>query len=340
MKEKNVKKHSAIKKLIPAVGMLAMSAVMLSSATYAWFTMNKEVQLTGLNMTATTGEGIEISLAKVASTDKALTFQDTMTGTDDGEDNIGWSSAVVVGNYYEDIGKLKPASSVNAVNFFDATDASNAGKTATKFIELTPLNSKMATVTKRSILDVTTSVTSNGTEGYYVDIPVHLRTTKVVTSGETPETEKAVYYKMVINNNEDSDPAKTNNELYKAVRVAFIKGDGTSTVISGENSQYYNTGAVSEVDGDGNGTKTAVTVKTSTDKAVYTDNTSDVYKNSVGCDSGLVIPYATQAGQYGHLDFTVRVWLEGESTYCFNNNAGQQWNINLAFSMGEFETTP
>ena len=36
-------KNSAAKKIIPAVGMLALSATMLSTSTYAWFTMNKEV---------------------------------------------------------------------------------------------------------------------------------------------------------------------------------------------------------------------------------------------------------------------------------------------------------
>ena len=67
-------KNSAAKKIIPAVGMLALSATMLSTSTYAWFTMNKEVQITGLNMTATVGEGMEISLASVTE-NNALAFE-------------------------------------------------------------------------------------------------------------------------------------------------------------------------------------------------------------------------------------------------------------------------
>lgn len=55
------KKNSATKKLLPAVGMLAISATMLATSTYAWFTMNKEVSVTGMKLKATAEEGLVIS---------------------------------------------------------------------------------------------------------------------------------------------------------------------------------------------------------------------------------------------------------------------------------------
>lgn len=48
MKTNEKKNTSAKKKLIPAVAMLTTSAVMLSTATYAWFTLNREVEVKGL----------------------------------------------------------------------------------------------------------------------------------------------------------------------------------------------------------------------------------------------------------------------------------------------------
>jgi hypothetical protein len=48
----NKKKGSPMKKLLPAFAMLTVSAMSLSSATYAWFSMNKEVTVTGLQLTA------------------------------------------------------------------------------------------------------------------------------------------------------------------------------------------------------------------------------------------------------------------------------------------------
>jgi hypothetical protein len=56
----NKKKQSAARKLIPAIGMLTVSAMMLSSSTYAWFTMNKEVQVTGMEVKTKVGSNLLI----------------------------------------------------------------------------------------------------------------------------------------------------------------------------------------------------------------------------------------------------------------------------------------
>ncbi|WP_303160092.1 hypothetical protein [uncultured Ruminococcus sp.] len=50
MKTNEKKNTSAKKKLIPAVAMLTTSAVMLSTATYAWFTMSREVEVQALSL--------------------------------------------------------------------------------------------------------------------------------------------------------------------------------------------------------------------------------------------------------------------------------------------------
>lgn len=56
-----MKKTNAKKKLIPAAAMLAISAAMLSTATYAWFTMSKDVSVQGLRVQATAADGLVIS---------------------------------------------------------------------------------------------------------------------------------------------------------------------------------------------------------------------------------------------------------------------------------------
>lgn len=335
MKEKNVKKHSAIKKLIPAVGMLAMSAVMLSSATYAWFTMNKEVQLTGLNMTATTGDGMEISLGAIDAVNNITFSGATFNGNHpyDNENEKGWKSAVVVGNYYSDVGKLKPASSTDGVKFFDATDASDGGRQASTFNEITlDENTTMAELKTKSSYtqnDAATLGTENVRDGYYVDIPVHLRTSKVKTGSEVTSD---IYYKMIINNNN-----VTGKELYKAVRVAFIPittGTGSSTNIftsDDDLTNYYTAGTTHGKAVSSETEKSEVTIL----KNNFVGN-GTTFLDGVGADSGLKIPLAENPGEYGHLDFTVRVWLEGESKACYNDNAGQSWNISFAFSLNSF----
>lgn len=49
------------RKLIPAFAMLLIAAVMMSTASFAWFSMSTEVDATGMNVTATTPASLEIS---------------------------------------------------------------------------------------------------------------------------------------------------------------------------------------------------------------------------------------------------------------------------------------
>ena len=327
-------KNSAAKKIIPAVGMLALSATMLSTSTYAWFTMNKEVEMTGLSMTAAVGEGMEIALAEVDGT--TITAPSLTTPADDKSDS--WGSAVVVGDYYEKIGLLNPASSVDGVNLYDATDATNGGKKASNFksIDLTN-NDNLAPATARTTLVTDKAVTADeDSVGYCVDIPVHLRTNK--KSGSGAKENGDIYCKINITPNsksaEGSALGTDVDTLYKAIRVAFIpKTEGTDSVtnIFAVDSDCYGGDKVAV---SGISTKTASTNLINSTDSTFVVNASEFAKG-IGVDSGLNIPLADGAGQYGHLDFTVRVWLEGESTSCYNDKQGQSWNIDLSFSLGD-----
>jgi hypothetical protein len=74
MKKNNTKKNNTARKLLPAAGMLAVSASMLATSTYAWFTMNKEVQVTGLAMKTKVGSNLLISSDNVEANYKADTL--------------------------------------------------------------------------------------------------------------------------------------------------------------------------------------------------------------------------------------------------------------------------
>lgn len=53
----------ALKKLVPTICMLLVSAVLLGSSTYAWFSMNTQVTATGMSVKATTSKNLVISNA-------------------------------------------------------------------------------------------------------------------------------------------------------------------------------------------------------------------------------------------------------------------------------------
>lgn len=312
MKTNEKKNTSAKKKLIPAVAMLTTSAVMLSTATYAWFTLNKEVEVTGLQMSATASDALEISLGEVEKGTNKI-GSDLTKRPGDTEAEVSWTKRIDISEYYSTVDLLKPASTVNGKDFYDATDATNAGKTASKFI-------KADTVAEIDKKDTKTAEPklSNDTEhsGYYVDVPVHLRTSKY---SETTENNN-IYCKMKI-----TDPTvagTVDGDLYKAVRVAFIPtGDeATAASIWCVNDENYETGmAVSSPT-----EKTAISAGLVKSGNALTSGETTL---------GITIPSATNAGEYGHVDFTVRVWLEGESTFCHDANAAQDWNIDFAFAL-------
>jgi hypothetical protein len=148
-KQNNEKKSNARRKLIPAIGMLTVSAMMLSSATYAWFTMSREVEVQNIQMTATVPEDIQISLGQIgtnattaataqsgkslASSSGVLMEGSTNSTASDGlvhapVNDWDWSNTADISAYYQ-FGKLIPASSTNGANIFFTPDADGVGKT-------------------------------------------------------------------------------------------------------------------------------------------------------------------------------------------------------------------
>jgi len=81
----------AMRKMIPAVIMLLISAMLVGTSTYAWFSMNKTVTVTGMAVKARGNDNVTISID-----DSTYDFSINETRT----------------------GNLKPASSVNGVSFF------------------------------------------------------------------------------------------------------------------------------------------------------------------------------------------------------------------------------
>lgn len=107
------------------------------------------------------------------------------------------------------------------------------GKKADSFTSITLGESSMALVELKTTLDDATTVASDPDKvGYYVDIPVYLRTNK--PAGSTSDTSKgSIYCKLKISNYKSDTIGVDNGELYKAVRVAFLPTGATESKIFG-----------------------------------------------------------------------------------------------------------
>jgi hypothetical protein len=213
---KKNKKNSAARKLIPAIGMLTVSAMMLSSSTYAWFTMSREVEVKNIQMTASVPEDLQISLGKLTNIKTGAAGNPTAAeisvnangyvglsgnqgilfgSADDGGatapdndgtavDNLFWANTADISEYYR-LGKIIPASSIDGKGIFFTPDASGQGKTlkdGAKFYQVADLTaSNFSTIYK---WDSTNSVYSTSGGGDEARTKLHA-ITKVNASEDT-----------------------------------------------------------------------------------------------------------------------------------------------------------
>lgn len=198
-----------------------------------------------------------------------------------------------------------------------------------------------ATDNKTGYLTATDYKNTND-DGYYIDIPVWLRTSSTVAQNiyVTGYVTKGTNAKSTV----DDD---TDDVLYQAVRVAILDGASSGTA---------ETGAVNGclTLKDASATGATATYFASTAEAATNILDSDNYNNRTASSSGVnaltatepswgtiiqnngttaVCQLAAGTGQeYGAMSkLYIRVWLEGEDGDCWNENAGQDWAISLKF---------
>jgi len=355
MKKFNSKNGSAAKKLIPAVGMLGISAVMLGTSTFAWFTMSKEVNVENIQLTATSPTNVQMSLG-LGMGGTAL----NAIGTDDGvglvkapkndDESLDWDNVVSFYDYYA-APKLLPASSTTGGSIFYIPDneithqgktikAGGTAKTASTGGTLTVLSSKATTIDPNS-----------EPEGRYIDFPVWFRTSS------TSDITLSVAATAIVGTNDAANNA--NNKLYKAARVAILNTTDGSAWTSSSNvvlpsdngrdqtlaNKYY-----AKSDGDPLALKAAASY-TSTGE---TNRGGDAYGAVSGYDGSSAVVTIKAKGAKTDLKYAgnctpttagttdniygaatcamVRVWLEGEDVDCWNATAGQDFKINLKFT--------
>jgi hypothetical protein len=350
------KKSNPMKKIVPAAGMLAISATMLATSTYAWFTMSREVEVQNIQMTATTPEDIQLCIGTTNGNIQQGTgvLSDNTaasTRTDD------WGNTVDFSTYYT-LGKIIPASSNDGESIFFTPDAAGNGK----YLKDTPRFYQADGNTDADITGATGDTdpamttlhinTTNGgdgwvaktgdyatggtyendaytqstawnntnDDGYYVDIPVWLRTSS--TAGATLSVDGYI----TIGDATDSDSDK----LYQAVRVSVLnsgKTDSLTDLVKLRDSSNYTSGT-SIVD--------FMTTTHTGDGVSSVSGTTATYGTASKYDGSAVISLAGGTGtDYGTpTQVWIRVWLEGEDPNCWNENAGQDFKISLKFTNG------
>jgi ribosomal protein S17E len=324
-------KKTMKKKLISAIAMLTVSAVTLSTATYAWFTMNKEVTLTG--MTVKTHVGSNLLIQKGALTD-------TTTLSEGGfvTDEIQQVSAV-----------LEPVSTVDGKVFYYTLDANGSGaKLHTPVGSDTTGNAPISYKAYAS----GTAAASDASYGnkFSEDYEINKATVANLLSGTTGtvSTEYAVGYvdyvfqlKATNTDAEAKDIKLTGLDLtYKGTEGSGAEGNKAFR------AAIFVSGAVNE---GGDFTNWTDSKDLPTANSIYKDSTTNNFTadqavNSVSTLGSVTYtssatPIATvAANSVSYYKVVVRLWIEGEDTTCTNNNfkpLTSNWELDLKMELDQ-----
>ena len=172
------KKNKNTRKLLGAVGMLSVSAAMLVSSTFAWFTMNKDVKATSMNVKAVAEDGLLINEVNTAT--------DTNW---DNEATAAQTSATAV--------LLHPSSTADGSTWYHAesiraNDAAGATAANTKstnlFDDYTTLDNLVAITSMgasasggSTAFRETMGTSANADAGYYVHYTYYLKSSSGTT---------------------------------------------------------------------------------------------------------------------------------------------------------------
>ena len=339
MKKATNEKNSARRKLIPAIGMLTVSAMMLSSSTYAWFTMNKEVEVSGLEMKTKVGSNLLIC-------------------SDNLEANYS-SDRVVFGRK----ALLEPVSTVSGKtgSFFYTTDAKATGEKAhdetadgvAEEFKYIPYNENTA---------LSGSATSDATAGKYkYDKTFNEKYTIATTDmGSTDAFKTAygyvdyVFYLKATGEAADQQLRMTQCDLNytydnaatadvtetdpgdNAWRIAVFATDITANGGKGNTGAGEAVGKIDPANVDNENAKTILKRSTGENWEENKAVASETSTGAVTYGTAAVLDADIDAGVTKYYKVLVRVWLEGEDKSCNSATYAQltnAWSLDLDFQL-------
>jgi len=309
--KKTTTKKKTNKKLISALGMFMLSAAMLGTSTYAWFTMNKEVTVTGMEVRTQVGDNL-------------LVAQDELESTAKKADNLFKTTDIDIMHAL-----LEPVSTVNGTSYW-YTDTYNVGGSGdaltdayTAYNENTSLNNNLGgRVNFKTNYDtafqtnygITGSITTANVAYGYIDYVFQIK------ANNTSDTSKDIVVKDI---SLTSGKAGDTDTLHAFRAAIFAENITSATPTAGVGTL-----------------KTILSSETGTTGAYYFTDGMAISTNGAptavsNYNSSATIGSAT-ASTTSYFKVVVRLWLEGEDENCNNtvfNTVTDQWALSLDIVM-------
>lgn len=375
----------------------AFFVVLFALGTLAWFRMNKNLESYGMNVSMEAPNSVQISFGRTNGSSQNPFFpndqESLLTVSDgaivaprnnepDGSDAYDWAQYVEVSNYYA-FGRLFPASSDSGEHIIFTPDGAETGRKlqsnarfyradgytdgelalAAKGITKEDPDLLMATAYPFQSIDDKTSEDfsesyvrsqtwyDTNDDGYYVEFPIWFRTDFSNPSGIKMAVEGYVTKR------DDEIALDDEYALYKAVRVAFLKEDGSGALVPAveqsaegsdpngnviplKNATSFGNVGTSILDsenytlsrgGDEENPQACHGLhQTDAENIVQTEN-YQAYNAYNGETPIIVLDPASGDGWSEIKKYWIRIWLDGDDKDCFNETSGQDWKIYLRF---------
>lgn len=291
-----------MRKLLPAFAMLTVSAISLSSATYAWFTMNRSVDVTGLQMKTVVSSNLQID--KAAPTNGGAWSAGSFATNDNTfansvEESI--TSEVLV-----------PVSTVDGYSYwFTNPDNVQGNGDATT-----------DAYTEYSLAGLQAKYGASVTHGY-LDYHFVLKATNTTDADQKIVLDQLDMTYTPSASESDTDKAWRVAILGKKFETAAVNGAKTLPGISTSGAtvtKIYTPSGASNF---------------SSGKAVGDANGEDAvtYASAIA-DSEI---FTVSAGETEYFEVIMRVWIEGEDTTCytglFNDLQNGTWSLDTGFTL-------
>ena len=305
-----MKKKKTNKKIASALAMLMLSAAMLGTSTYAWFTMNKRVEVTGMEMKTVVESNLQIddaaptnggtwSAGSYATNDS--TFKNSTTQTITNE-------------------VLVPVSTTDGYSYW-YTDPDNVLGSGDAIAD---------TYTAYTLGGLQAKYGASVTHGY-LDYHFVLKATNTTDSDQKIVLNKLdLTYTPSAGGETDTDKAWRVAILGKEFTTATVNGTKTLPNISTAGATvtkiYTPSGAANFSSNDTSGKYKAVNAA---------NGLADVTYASAVTDSEI---FTVDANSTKYYEVVMRAWIEGEDTTCytglFNDLQKGKWSLEAGFSLG------
>jgi hypothetical protein len=337
---KNKKKSSAARKLIPAIGMLTVSAMMLSSSTYAWFTMNKTVEVTGMELRTKVGANLLICSDNVEANYSSEQLLEGRKGLLEPVSSINGTT----GSFYYTVnatGKGNKQSGATITQYNENQAVANV--TAGKLKYDTTFNSTYGVKTSGTFTtsDIGMTNASDGAAYGYIDYVFYLKATADATNTNVNMTECNLLY----NNGPVNSSGTVGEDIDRAWRVGVFVTD-----ISSNGGKGYDAVKATDPAASGSNQKAILGLADSQYFSqegggvaqAQQDNTATLgnvvnFKNFGAGETGVTLDTIASTGTTKYYKVLLRVWLEGEDNTCnsrtYASLQDNSWKLNCKFDL-------